>query len=101
MNSTSAGERGGRMARVDAGSVLLGAPGAPGCTTTGFGGSVRCARAAGKKKTPKTLAVSKTRITILRTEPGLGGRVRRKQPRLSFGVRGKIFIETRTNLVTK
>src|SRR6202035_1702276 len=43
MNSTSACERGGRVALVDGGSVLLGWPGAPGCTTTGLGGSVCCA----------------------------------------------------------
>src|SRR5574341_351440 len=35
INSTSLGEPGGSVARVDAGSVLVGCPGAPGCTTTG------------------------------------------------------------------
>jgi hypothetical protein len=35
MNSTSFGERGGSVALVDGGSVLVGWPGAPGCTTTG------------------------------------------------------------------
>src|SRR5580765_1063933 len=35
MNSTSAWERGGRLARVERGSVLLGCPGAPGWTITG------------------------------------------------------------------
>jgi len=37
MNSTSAEECGGRLALVEDGSVLLGIPGGPGCTTTGFG----------------------------------------------------------------
>src|SRR5260370_20934962 len=39
MKSTFAGDRGGSVALVDGGSVLLGLPGAPGCTTTGFAGS--------------------------------------------------------------
>src|SRR5579885_938442 len=36
MHSTSACDCGGSVALVDGGSVLLGFPGAPGCTTTGF-----------------------------------------------------------------
>src|ERR1700692_607703 len=91
MNSTSASERGGRVALVDDGSVLLGAPGAPGCTTTGFAGSLCRARAAGEMIIPKTLAPSNARITT-RTKPGWGFRSRRKQLCLLFGVRGKIFI---------
>src|SRR5215467_4112800 len=43
MNSTSACESGGRAALVEGGSVLLGLPGAPGCTTTGFDESFCCA----------------------------------------------------------
>jgi hypothetical protein len=35
MNSTSFGERGGSAALVDDGSIRVGCPGAPGCTTTG------------------------------------------------------------------
>src|SRR5882757_10660683 len=42
MNSTSACDRGGSVALVDGGRVLLGLPGAPGCTTTGVAGSVCC-----------------------------------------------------------
>src|SRR5216684_2051451 len=49
MNSTSACERGGSVALVDGGSVLLGLPGAPGCTTTGFTGSVCPAHIAEKE----------------------------------------------------
>jgi len=76
MNSTSAGDRGGRLGRIDDGSVLLGAPGAPGCTTTGFTGSGRCARAEAKKETAKTLTAKKARFTTPRVEPGLGLRSR-------------------------
>src|SRR2546425_10922329 len=47
MNSTSACDRGGSVAFVDAGSVLLGLPGAPGCTTTG---SVCCAHITEEKR---------------------------------------------------
>jgi hypothetical protein len=69
MNSTSAVDRGGRTARVDEGSVLLGAPGAPGCTTTGVAGSVCCAHIAGETKTAEALAASNVRSTIPRAEP--------------------------------
>jgi hypothetical protein len=50
MNSTSACDRGGSVPFVDAGSVLLGCPGAPGCTTTAFAGSVCAARPCETKK---------------------------------------------------
>src|SRR5260370_39955859 len=52
MNSTSACERGSSLALVDAGRVLLGLPGAPGCTTTGVAGSVCCDHIA-KQKNPE------------------------------------------------
>jgi hypothetical protein len=64
MNSTSACDRGGSVALVDGGSVLLGLPGAPGCTTTGLPGSVCCAHIAVEKwpvehkKLSETLAAS-------------------------------------------
>lgn len=45
MNSTSACDRGGSVALVDAGSFLVGCPGAPGWTTTGVVASGCCARA--------------------------------------------------------
>jgi len=44
MNRTSAAERGGSVALVDGGSVRVGSPGAPGCTTTGVAGSACCAQ---------------------------------------------------------
>src|SRR5713226_133064 len=59
MNSTSACERGGSVALVDGGSVLLGLPGAPGCTTTGVAGSVCCGRALEQKKSVGALGVKK------------------------------------------
>ena len=43
MNFTSAAERGGSVALVEGGSVLVGWPGAPGCTRTGFEGLACCA----------------------------------------------------------
>jgi len=58
MNSTSACDRGGSVALVDGGSVLLGLPGALGCTTTGFAGSVCCERAVEQKTLAEALAAS-------------------------------------------
>src|SRR6202161_4304569 len=93
MNSTSAADRAGRVARVDGGSVLLGAPGALGCTTTGFAGSVCCARAGKEKKTTEMLAASKVR-TASRSEPGRSLRSRRKPACLELVVRAEIPIWT-------
>src|SRR5229473_1541215 len=50
MNSTSACDRGGSLALVDVGRVLLGLPGAPGCTITGVAGSVCCDHIEEQKK---------------------------------------------------
>ena len=51
IKTTSAGERCGSVAWVEGGRVLLGFPGAPGCTTTGvFAESVCCACAGSKNK---------------------------------------------------
>src|SRR5260370_35899901 len=67
-NSTSACDRGGSVALVDGGSVLLGLPGAPGCTTTGVAGSVCCAHIADEmnpgeqKKTTAALAPTRSRF---------------------------------------
>src|SRR5260221_10354686 len=49
MNATSACDLGGSSAVADGGSLLLGIPGAPGWTTTGFAGPV-CARTARQKR---------------------------------------------------
>src|SRR4029077_1806514 len=94
MNSTSAGDWGGRTARVDDGSVLLGAPGAPGCTTTGFAGADCCALAAGKNEIARTLTASNARTATLSAEPGL--RARPKRTCLQLSMRGKVFLWTNT-----
>src|ERR1041384_6183091 len=60
MNSTSAGDRGGSFPVVDAGSFLLGFPGAPGCTITGGAESV-CARRAGQKNAVRELKAKNKR----------------------------------------
>src|ERR1700719_2271296 len=61
MNSTSAADRGGSTARVDDDNVLLGIPGAPGCTTTGLAGSDCWPPAAQQKTTAETLMASDNR----------------------------------------
>lgn len=94
MKATSAGECGGRVARVEDGNVLLGAPGAPGCTTTGLAGSFCCPRAAGKKGGQR-LAASIAPIRIHRAERGFELRSEQKLTCLQLGVRGKIFIGTK------
>jgi hypothetical protein len=83
------------MARVDGGSVLLGAPGAPGCTIVGTGG-VCCAATTELMKTVKMLAARNACTTLARGEPGFGVCSRRKVTCRRFWVRGKIFIRTRT-----
>jgi len=50
MNSTSFGERGGSVALVDSGSVRVGCPGAPGCTTTGGTLELACCAQTGSAK---------------------------------------------------
>src|SRR2546422_1036880 len=55
MNCTSAGERGGGVALVEGGSVRIGWPGAPGCTTTGVAGSACCAQTGSENKPARIL----------------------------------------------
>jgi len=50
MNSTSFDERGGSFALVDGGSVRVGCPGAPGCTTTGGALESACCAQTGSTK---------------------------------------------------
>src|SRR5215467_1277308 len=73
MNSTSACESGGRAAFVEGGSVLLGLPGAPGCTTTGFDESFCCADTVGDK-TPAELSATRHRNDGLIFTTGLQDR---------------------------
>lgn len=56
MNFTSAGEVGGNVALVDGVNVRVGLPGAPGCTTTGGGGSVCWAKTASENKPARWVA---------------------------------------------
>src|SRR5277367_5690300 len=65
MNSTSACERLGSVALVDGGNVLLGLPGAPGCTTTGGAESVCCAQALKQKKLVQAPAAASMPDSIL------------------------------------
>jgi hypothetical protein len=57
MNSTFFGERGGSFALVDGGSVRVGCPGAPGCTTIGGLESACCAQTGSDKKHVRAPAV--------------------------------------------
>src|SRR5277367_2241205 len=72
MNSTSACDCLGSVPFVDGGSVLLGLPGAPGCTTAGVAVSVCCAhnvegKRPGAQKIPvRALAARKMQHRILR-----------------------------------
>ena len=86
MNSTSACDRGGSVAFVvDDGSVLLGWPGAPGCTTTGFAGPVCCAHMAWEegpvrqKKPAEALAASNMPHSTADALPEQSFRLRRKR----------------------
>src|SRR5271165_782958 len=92
MNSTSAGDRGGRVGRVDEGRVLVGVPGAPGCTTTGLAESGCWLSVAGTIRTVKTPAASNARRKTPRLEPGLNLGSRRTVMCLRVGMGGKIFI---------
>src|SRR5262245_26233469 len=58
MNLTSACESGGSLALLYGGKVLVGWPGAPGCTTTGAGESRCCDGDAGEKKLNEAAAKS-------------------------------------------
>src|ERR1700691_3303874 len=77
MNFTSACDRGGSAPLVEGASVLLGFPGAPGCTTTGAALSVCCAHAAenaspAEQKKPVATPTARSRShTILRRCPSI------------------------------
>ena len=55
------------MPFVVAGSVLLGVPGAPGCTTTGFAESVPWPRAARQRNSEATFAPAKPTHNVAKT----------------------------------
>src|ERR1700760_4180784 len=92
MNSTSAADFGGRAARVDGGSLLLGAPGAPGCTTTGCPGLVCCAHMVRTQFEDKPAART-ARITNVEMYCEVGSPW--TETRIWRGVRGRMFIQTR------
>src|SRR5580704_5942567 len=77
MNSTSACERLGSVPLVDGGNVLLGLPGAPGCTTTGGAESVCCAQTLKQNNSAETLAAISMldsisrRCRSIRVDPGI------------------------------
>ena len=70
MNSTSASERGGKVPLVVGGKVLLGVPGAPGCTTTGVAGSVCCAWTEEEQNMAARSAPKRTRNRLCRVPGG-------------------------------
>jgi hypothetical protein len=78
---------------VEGGSVRLGLPGAPGCTTTGVAESVCCARAGEKKKHVRALAARSIPHTIADplAEWSLRLRSRRTRHRFHFGAQLNIF----------
>src|SRR5712671_1337890 len=79
MNSTSACDRGGSVALVDGGRVLLGLPGAPGCTTTGVARSVCCGHRA-EQKNPGEQKKAAAVLTLIRSR-FRGARVTRQAAR--------------------
>ena len=74
MNSTSFGEVGGRVGRVDGGSLLVGWPGAPGCTITGAAGSACWAQTGNENEAGRMIAARNElrSATTLIADPGLG-----------------------------
>jgi hypothetical protein len=90
MKSTSAADRGGRLALVEGGSVLVGIPGAPGCTTEGFAGAVCREPAAGSKVKEQNITTKAIRrLAMPREKPNF--RSQRKRNRLK-GVEWESFI---------
>jgi len=80
------------MPFVDDGSVLLGVPGAPGCTTAGFAGSACWARAEAKKEIAITLAITHVLGTNPCEESCLELRSRQKQMGLKRRMSRNTFI---------
>src|ERR1700731_2533612 len=92
INSASACDRGGSFALVDGESVLLGFPGAPGCTTTGFAGSLCCARAVERKEAAGVPAASSMAYSTADLLAEWRPRLSRKRSGRHFGVQLNIFI---------
>src|SRR5258707_589425 len=90
INPPAACDRGGSFALVDGGSVLLGFPGAPGCTITGLAGSLSCARAVEQKEAAGVPAASSMPYSTADLLAEWRPRLSRK--RLHFAVQLNIFI---------
>ena len=89
MKSTSAGERGGRVPFVEAGSALVGLPGAPGWTMTGAEG-LDCWEVDGEGN--KDMAAVVARSAVPRGKGRRGGRKRRlPRERAVFRDDGQLF----------
>src|SRR5260370_33002834 len=96
INSPSACDRSGSFALVDGGSVLLGFPGAPGCTITGLAGSLCCARAGEHKEAAGVPAASSMPYTTADLLAEWRPRFGPKRSGPPFGVQLNIFIWVRT-----
>src|SRR5277367_2596842 len=91
MNSISAWEGWGKVGLADAGSVLLGIPGAPGCTTTEVDCANPCCAGAGVGNKPATAHAAMRTLTRGATPVGDSSTdVRRKERLLSLGVPANI-----------
>src|SRR5271169_583458 len=91
MKSTSACDRGGRVPFVEDGSVLLGCPGAPGCTTTGGAEPLCCARESGKNEPTRAFAAMSMPSNAALRLAESGPRLRQKQENLVSGMWMRIF----------
>src|SRR5208282_1035687 len=91
MKSTSACDRGGRAPLVEAGSVLLGCPGAPGCTTTGDAELLCCARESGKNGPKRTLAAMTKPSSAADPVAERATHTQRRREDFMFGMGMRIF----------
>jgi hypothetical protein len=92
MNFMSAFDSGGNVPCVDGGSVLLGVPGAPGCTITGCDGAPCCAETAEQKKSMKMLAIRNARCAAIQRELELSLRCWQEAIWFDSGTNGQFFI---------
>jgi hypothetical protein len=92
MNSTSACERGGNVALVEDGRVLLGCPGAPGCTTTDPAVRSRCCACASGHKPAASVAPEMSMPSSATEAPlSRAPRLRHKSSNFNCGVQPHIL----------
>src|SRR5580704_16305260 len=91
MNSISACDGRGSVALVEAGSFLLGCPGAPGCTTTGGEAFACCARADADKNPEQVIVVASNPETNAHLFPTRGPRLRQMPQHFHFAEYLNIF----------